>query len=215
MVKMRYFLAQSARSILLFALVMSSFSSFGAILWDTQSGKSTKSRFDYDRTDEAKKVSSFWFNRKMSAGMGFVGVYGLAGGQVGIHFHPQWSVDLGFGGGSHFQSFGFRVKKLLLLSSPLNPYIGVGFQRWQRTTTRPISSASISPGYVANQFMSAEEKRLGLIDQRLLHGTLGLQYIFTNGSWAGYGLYIEAIALLSVDDFDSAPTASMGFNYYF
>ena len=192
-------------------------SSSAAILW-RDGGTTTpvkKSRFNYDRTAEAKEVSSFWSQRKVGVGMATAGAYGLIGGTVAIHFHPQWSVDLGFGGGSHFQSFGFRIKKMLLLSSPLNPYIGVGFNRWQRSTTRPFNAADVSPGYVAKEFMSDEDKRTGTIDAKLVHGTLGVQYTFTSGEWEGYGFFLEAVALLSVENFHSAPTASLGFNYFF
>jgi len=187
-----------------------------AILWGEKGPAPVKkSRFNYDRTEEAKEVSSFWSQRKVGVGMATAGAYGLIGGVVAIHFHPQWSVDLGFGGGSHFQSFGFRVKKMLLMSSPLNPYIGVGFNSWQRSGTRPFNAADVSPGYVAKEFMSDADKRTGTIDEKLVHGTLGVQYAFTNGEWEGYGLFLEALFLMSVEDFDAAPTASIGFNYFF
>ncbi len=187
-----------------------------AILWtDSVEPPKKQSRFNYDRTPEAREVSTFWSQRKVGVGVATAGAYGLLGGIVGIHFHPQWSVDLGFGGGSHFQSFGFRVKKMLLLSSPLNPYIGVGLNRWQRTTTRPFNAADVSPGFVANEFMSESDRRTGQIDKDIVHGSLGMQYTFTNGPWLGYGLFIEALFLMSIDDFRGAPTASVGFNYFF
>jgi hypothetical protein len=173
------------------------------------------SRFNYDRTDEAREVSTFWQQRKMAVGLATAGVYGLMGGLVGFHFHPQWSVDLGFGGGSHFQSVGFRVKKLLLLSSPLNPYLGMGYNRWQRNSTRPFNAQDVSPGYIAREFMSDDDRRLNRIDEKLISGTLGLQYTFTRGSWQGYGVFMEALFLVSIEDLQAAPTASMGFTYFF
>ena len=203
-------------SAVLLGLCLLCLQSQGAILWGSGNEEvSQESRFDYDRTDEAREVSGFWSKRKMGVGMTAGGAYGLVGGVVGIHFHPQWSVDLGFGGGSHFQSYGLRVKKMLFLSSPLNPYIGVGFHRWMRTTTRPINSDSISPGYVADQFMSDDQRSKGFIDEKLIHGSLGIQYTFTQGEWVGYGFFLEALFMVSVEDFDSAPTASLGFNYFF
>jgi len=187
-----------------------------AILWKTsKSTSSSKSRFNYDRSAEAREVSHFWVHRKLSLGVATAGVYGLAGGVIGIHFHPQWSVDLGYGGGSHFQSFGFRVKKLLLLSSPLNPYFGFGFHRWERTTSRPFDGDSVSPHYVAQKFMSEADRLNGRIDERLVHGSLGLQYVFTEGEWVGCGLFAEINYLLSVQDFQSTPTGSLGFNFFF
>ncbi len=203
---------------LLFLIVIGlSLPCFGAILWP-DSGTPTapqKSRFNYDRTDEAQEVSSFWSTHKMGVGLAAAGAYGLFGGVVSIHFHPQWSVDLGYGGGSHFQSFGFRVKKMLLLSSPLNPYLGVGFNNWQRSNTRPFNSKDVSPGIVAREFMSEADRRENRIDEKLVSGTLGLQYTFTGGAWKGYGFFIEALLLVSAEDFQSAPTGSMGFNYFF
>lgn len=189
--------------------------SFGAILWKDSAQPKQESRFNYDRTAEAQEVSSFWSQRKVGLGVSAAGTYGLLGGVVAINFHPQWSTELGFGGGSHFQSFGFRVKKMLLLSSPLNPYIGLGFHRWQRGTTRPFDSNEISPDYVARQFMDDDDKARGVIDEKLIHGSLGIQYTFTSGEWVGYGFFLEALFLMSVEDFDSTPTASLGFNYFF
>lgn len=187
-----------------------------AILWKSSSPKpKTQSRFSYDRTDEAREVADFWSQRKMAVGIATAGAYGLGGGVVAIHFHPQWNVDLGFGGGSHFQAYGFRIKKQLLVSSQFNPYIGAGFTRWHRNNSRPFNAADISPGFVAREFLEETERQQGIIDEKLIHGTLGLQYTFTNGSWKGYGLYLEALFLLSVEDFDSTPTGSLGFNYFF
>ena len=147
--------------------------------------------------------------------MAAAGAYGLFGGVVAIHFHPQWNVDFGFGGGSHFQSYGFRIKKHLLLSSQFNPYFGVGFNRWHRNTSRPFNVADLSPGYIASEFLEESERQLGIIDEKLVHGTLGLQYTFTEGPWKGYGVYLEALFMMSVEDFDSALTGSLGVNYFF
>lgn len=187
----------------------------GAILFKGNQDSTPKNRFDYDRTSEAQEVSSFWSKRKIGVGVAAAGAYGLMGGTVSIHFHPEWSVDLGFGGGSHFQSFGFRIKQTWMKSSALTPYWGVGFQRWQRSTDRPFDGGAVSPGYVASQFMEDDDRRNSIINEQLVHGSLGLQYVFVNGDWAGYGVFIEAVYLLSVEDFDSAPTASLGFNYFF
>ncbi len=197
-----------------FLLIFAS-SSHGAILWGQGGPAKKQSRFNYDRTAEAREVSSFWSKRKMGVGMATAGAYGLIGGMVSVHFHPQWSVDLGFGGGSHFQSYGCRVKKMLLLSSPLNPYLGIGFNRWQRSETRPFNSGDVSPGYVAKEFMSDEDRGTNTIDEKLIHGSLGVQYTFTNGAWEGYGFFLEALFLMSVEDLQGAPTASVGFNYFF
>jgi hypothetical protein len=189
--------------------------SASAILWPDSKPAPPKNRFNYDRTQEARTVSNFWSTRKMGVGVATAGAYGLMGGVVDFRFHPQWSVDLGFGGGSHFQSYGFRVKKMLLLSSPLNPYIGLGFVRWERTHTRPFDAASVSPGYISSAFMSDADRRANDIDEKLVYGTLGLQYTFMQGSWAGYGLFIEALFMVSAEDFRNTPTASLGFNYFF
>ena len=175
----------------------------------------TKSRYNYDRTDEAREVSGFWSERKMAIGMQAAGTYGVVGGVIGIHFHPQWSVDLGFGGGTHFQSYGFRIKKMMLMSSALNPYFGFGFHRWHRNNKRPFNSNDLSPGFVAEKLMSDEDKRLGIIDEKLAHASLGLQYVFTDGQLKGYGVFVEAVLLMQVDELISIPTASLGMNYFF
>lgn len=174
-----------------------------------------QTRYNYDRSYEAREVSSFWSQHKVGVGMQAAGAYGVIGGVIGIHFHPQWSVDLGFGGGTHFQSFGVRVKKLLLLSSPLNPYFGFGFNRWYRNENRPFNSKDISPGFVESKLMSDEDKRLGRVDEKLIHGALGLQYVFTQGQMMGYGLFVEVVLLMDIEELVSVPTASVGFNYFF
>lgn len=187
-----------------------------AILWgENGPAPIKKSRFNYDRTQEAQEISQFWANHKMGVGMATAGAYGLIGGTVAVHFHPNWAVDLGYGGGSHFHSFGFRVRRMLLMSSPLNPYVGFGFNRWERTTTRPFNAADISPGYVAKEFMSEADRNEGRIDERLIHATVGIQYVFTQGQWRNYGVFLEALFMMSVEDYQSAPTASLGFNYFF
>jgi hypothetical protein len=195
-------------------IIFISSSSKSAILWN-DSEPVKKSRFKYERTEEALEVSDFWSKRKMGIGIVAAGAYGLIGSTISIHFHPQWSVDLGFGGGSHFQSFGFRIKKMLLLSSPLNPYFAFGFQRWQRGSTRPMNAEDISPGYISKNFLSDEERKQGLINEKLVQGALGIQYTITQGDWIGYGFFIEGLFLVSVEDFSSAPTASFGMNYFF
>ncbi len=204
--------------LILFSIVFIQHESAGAeaLLWGTSKpARRTSNRFNYDETPKAQEVSSFWAHRKMSVGIATAGAYGIGGALVAFHFHPQWSVDMGFGGGSHFQSFGFRVKRTMLKSSPLNPYFALGFQRWERGTSRPINPNDIRPGYVATEFMSEEDRRNGHIDEKLIHGSLGLQYIMTQGEWAGYGLFLEALYLVSAEDLQSAPTASFGMNYYF
>ena len=189
---------------------------YSAILWEDSPPPTTKkSRFDYDQTDSARKVGNFWENRKMALNFSMGGVYGLAGGGLGIHFHPQWAFELGYGGGSHFHSFGFRVRGSVLQSSPFNPYYGFGFHRWQRTKTRPYSQNDLAPGFIGSEFLSEEEKRQGRVDEKLLNGTLGLQYIFIEGPWKGIGLSVEAVLLISAEDLQTSPTFALGASYFF
>ncbi|MCB0378800.1 MAG: hypothetical protein KDD33_09930 [Bdellovibrionales bacterium] len=177
--------------------------------------KGNSSRFNYDKTNEAKEVSSFWEQRKVAVGVLAGGAYGVLGGTLALHFHPQWSVDMGYGGGTHFQSYGMRVKRLLLTSSPLNPYLAVGFSRWQRGNSRPFNSKDVSPGFVGDKFMSPADRENFRIDERLIHGALGLQYVFTDGALVGYGIALEALLLIDSEDFLTVPTASLGLNYFF
>ena len=187
-----------------------------AILWGPAGPAKTKSsRFNYDRTDEAREVNDFWRKRKMGVGFAAAGTYGLMGMKVSVNWHPQWAVELGYGGGSHFQSFGFGIKKMMLVSSPINPYFGFGFHRWQRNTTRPYNINDVAPGVVVDELLSDADRRTGRIDEKLMHASLGLQYIFTNGAWEGIGVFAEAIVLISAEDFQWAPTASLGATYYF
>ena len=193
------------------------FSFLGEKAFSAQQESSGKrsSRFRYDRTKEAQDVSTFWSQHKMGLGITAAGVYGLIGGTVSILFHPQWSLDLGFGGGSHFQSFGFRVKKMLFLSSPLNPYLGLGFHRWQRPSSQSFNPSQVSPTLWAREFMSDRDLLSSRIDESLIHGSLGVQYVWTSGDWKGYGVFMEALALMSVEDLHTAPTGSLGFIYFF
>lgn len=198
-----------------------------AILWQGSGSQSQDSpepvrsqsigtqRFNYDETQRARETSDFWQQRKMAVGVTSAGTYGIMGAVIGFYFHPQWSVDLGYGGGSHFASFGFRIKQLMLKSSPLNPYWGFGFHRWQRTNTRPFNTNDITPAFLPKRLMDDGELSLGRIDEKLVHGQLGLQYVWTQGSWEGIGLFGEVLMLLSVEKLKSVPTAAFGMNYFF
>ncbi len=185
-----------------------------AILFGGSTPTPSIERFNYDQKEVVEEISDFWSIRKMAIGLTTAGTYGLMGGVIGFYFHPQWSVDLGYGGGSHFQSYGFRIKKMLLKSSPLNPYYGFGFHRWQRSGTRPFNSDSLSPQFLS-RLLSDEDKRLSRVNEKLVHGQLGLQYTFTEGEWKGLAIFGEALLMMSVDSLKTVPTASVGFNYFF
>lgn len=173
-----------------------------------------KVRHNYDTSADAREVGSFWQSHKMGVGLHFAGSQGLAGGVLAFNFHPQWGAELSFGGGPHFQSFGFRAKHLLLNSSIFHPYVTGGFSRWLRTKG-PVNTEDITPSFVPKKLMSSEERRLGRIDAPLITSAVGLQYIFTKGELKGVGINLEGDLLFDIRDFVFVPTASVGMNYYF
>ena len=177
--------------------------------------KAKGERQSYNSQPIAAHVSNFWRKHKMDVSGAINGYFGTFGVSFGVHFHPQWSFDLGFGGSSHYQSFGFRLKKSFLMSSPLSPYIATGFSRWHRTRSRDFDLGEVSPDYLAQELMSEEDRINNIIDERLIHGAVGLQYVMTEGDWKGLAAHIEALLLMDFEDVISVPTVAIGLGYYF
>jgi hypothetical protein len=152
--------------------------------------------------------------RRAAIGASAAGALGLAGANLELCFLPETSFMGGFGGGPGYQSYALGIKRVMGGESIL-PYAGAGFARWATSgqPSGPISATT--PGFLADSFMSDEQKRQGLVSENMFYGDLGLQWLASSGSWAGSSIFIEAVALAEISRLRVAPTGAFGYLYYF
>ena len=174
-------------------------------------------RQQFENTAEASEVLDFWKNHKADVSMQFSGYLGAFGAALGLHYHPQVSVEFGFGGSGHFQAYGIRVKRTFMVSSALTPYLAGGLSRWQRSRGGDFDESQVSPRLLVNKLMSDNDRRQNRIDERLIHGAFGLQYVFSGSqsSFTDFGAFAELLLLFDPLDLVLAPTASFGASFYF
>lgn len=147
------------------------------------------------------------------AGISFsaAGELGLFGTKVELNLTPQWSVSGGVGGSSDFRSFSFQATRYMLGTNFL-PYSGVGIARW---FGNPGVISSSSPNVLSDTLLNATDRRNGRVRELLITPRLGLQYLTTEGQYAGYGFFAEVVVLVDIVDLVMAPTGSLGLSYYF
>jgi hypothetical protein len=147
------------------------------------------------------------------AGISFnaAGDLGLAGAKVELNLTPQWSVGAGAGGSADFRSFSFQVTRYMLGTNFL-PYSGIGIARWYGN---PGQINDSTPSVLTDTLMSDSDRRDGKVRELLITPRLGLQYLTTEGPYAGYGFFAEVVVLLDIKDLVMAPTGSLGVSYYF
>jgi hypothetical protein len=68
---------------------------------------------------------------------------------------------------------------------------------------------------LAEQFLSDQERKNGRFAVDLIHPAIGFQALESTGPWAGSSVYVELMALMAIEKFVAAPTASLGLMYYF
>jgi len=171
----------------------------------------------FENTAEASEVLEFWKSHKADVSMQVSGYLGTFGAALGLHYHPLWSVEFGFGGSGHFQAYGIRAKRTFMVSSALTPYLAGGVSRWHRTRGGSFDASEVSPGLLVDRLMSDRDRQAGRIDERLIHGSLGLQYIVSESrsSLTDFGAFAELVLLFDPIDRALAPTASFGASFYF
>lgn len=149
----------------------------------------------------------------MAIGLQAVGALGIGGAVLEMDFSPAWAFTLGYGGGSGFQAWEGQAK-YVMLPDPFSPYIDFGFARW--TSNGNLGAIhDTTPSILGNNFLTPEEKAAGEFQKNFLYPGVGLQFLQFSGSWAGASLYVEAIMLLDLGSFTTAPTGALGFLYYF
>ena len=174
------------------------------------------SRVSFDNRDQAADVLQFWKTHKASVSSQFSGYLGAFGVSIGLYFQPQWSFSIGYGGSGHFQSYGLRVQRSIMMSSALNPYFAMGVSRWHRTRDGNFDPNRVSPGFLVRDLLSEADRRDSRIDERLVHGAFGFSYVVTEASvLQDFGAFAEVLLLLDPKDFVMAPTVSVGLSYFF
>ena len=152
-------------------------------------------------------------HRKLGLGIQVAGISGLAGANLELNFTPLTSFVGGFGLGEGFQSFSLGLKRVLAGDQFL-PYIAGGYSKWYSTQT-DSSLYESTPSLLVERFLSSKEKQSGQFAENLLYGTLGIQFLRLGGSWTGFSLSAEVIALIDVDDLVIASTGGISMGYYF
>ncbi len=152
--------------------------------------------------------------RRMGVGAAAAGAHGVFGINIDLNLTSRITTELGFGLSTEFQTFHFAVKRYLGGESVL-PYIGLGYARWSNNGETRGGIEETNPGFVAEQFMSEEDKEKGRITANILYPAAGIQYLLLDGRWAGFGIHAEIDILLEVSELEAAPTGSIGATYYF
>ena len=152
--------------------------------------------------------------RRAGLGVAAAGAYGIMGINIELNFTPRWSSLIGFGVSTEFQTFQFQARRYLGGESLL-PYLGLGFAHWTNNGETEGGIQKTNPTYVAQQFMTEDERSRGEIAESLMYPAVGVQYLILNGPWTGVGVNLELDLLIELEAFAAVPTGSLGFSYYF
>lgn len=151
--------------------------------------------------------------RRVGIGASGAGPLGMLGANLELNFTPKWGLMAGYGTGMTYQSYTFQVKRVLA-GEYLLPYLAGGVSRWYTASEGRGKIENIQPAFL-ERFMSADEKSKGEFSEILLYPAFGLQYVQLDGAWAGYSMFVEILLLVDIEDFETAPTGTVGFLYYF
>ncbi len=196
-------------SFLSISIYMCSQMAFGQAVLIEENGQPTKTKF----TKEATNTLNFRSQRKVGVGLAAAGAQGLLGTLIELNFSSETSFMTNFGLGKDYRSFGFSLKRIVG-GEWFAPYILGGFSRWYSVGDHGSINTS-TPSFLADNFLSAKQKRTGHFTETILYPGIGLQYHQLNGEYAGASLFAEVLFLVDIDDFATAPTGSLGFMYYF
>jgi hypothetical protein len=165
------------------------------------------------KSSEATDGFSLRKTRRVGVGVSGAGPLGMMGANLELNFTPKWGLMTGFGTGMTYQSYTFQVKRVLA-GEYLLPYLAAGVSRWYTTSEGRGKINNIQPAFL-ERFMTPEEKDKGEFSEILLYPAFGLQYVQLDGNFAGYSMYAEMLMLVNLENFESAPTGTVGFLYYF
>lgn len=198
------------RTTLIVLLALFSTPLMGKTLWggDTPSSKEAPSRI-VKQGDDSWDLRS---KRRVGIGFSAAGPLGFLGLNMELNFSPKWGAVAGFGGGRGYQSYTFQAKRVLA-GEWLAPYMAMGYSRWM--STREGEVAPTTPGFLYDRFLTDAEKQSGNFSEDLVFPAFGLQYLQLRGPWSGFSVFAEVLMLLDVEDFQTAPTGTLGMLYYF
>lgn len=190
-------------------LFILSFSFSAHSLIDLTTGRS-KAKY---KPKVAKDAYTFRNLRRVGIGGQVLGPLGMAGINLEMNFHPQWSILTGFGGGPGYQSFSVQYK-MVLSGNSFVPYGTFGISRWYNYGDAGAIKDS-TPALLYENLMSKSDKEKGKINEVLIFPSFGLQYLNLDGDWAGFSMALEVNLLFDIMDFEIAPTIGLGSTYYF
>ena len=151
--------------------------------------------------------------RRVGIGLQAAGNLGFGGALMELNFSPRWGFGVGIGGGYNYQAVMAQAK-YVLAGEWLMPYMTFGFTRWFSINKTGYIEKT-TPGFIADRLLNDDEKRSGEFSKNMIFPGIGLQLMQLKGEWAGASVYAEILALLDLGNFVSAPTATVGFLYYF
>ncbi|MCB0421502.1 MAG: hypothetical protein KDD61_10935 [Bdellovibrionales bacterium] len=187
----------------------------GAILVDT--GKPTKKFGTKSTTTRISSSSaldglSLRQERRMGIGLATAGSVGILGLNMELNFVPELSLRTGFGIGNGYNTFHLEVRKMVS-GTWFVPYLSGGFARW--TGNGRTNMEDVTPGFLAEKFLTQEEVVSGRFSQNMIYPALGIQYFQLKGDYKGSSIYAEVLMMIDLDDFVAAPTGEIGYVYYF
>ena len=194
---------------ILWSLVLLSLHVNAAILLDEGHAKNSTI---HSKTAE----DSFALRKLRRAGIGVsaAGALGLAGISLELNLTPENSFKAGYGGGPGYQSYNIEMKRTMG-SGAFLPYMGGGFAHWYTSGSKHESITTTTPNFLAEKFMTEDEKRQGIINENILYPSIGLQFIQLGEPMAGSSIYMELMVLVEVGQMQAVPTGSFGYTYYF
>ena len=183
--------------------------------FDEELGSNNQSTYR-DAFDVYGYESALEMRSRRRVGIGFAtsGQMGLIGAMVDMNFTAENSLVIGFGGGPKYHAFSTQWKHIFG-GQVLSAYSSLGYARWYNASGQNGGGSSTNPTYLANKFMTANERRTGKFSIDLLTPSLGLQYNQLVGPYTGATVFLEIMMLTSLDTFKQAPTGSLGTLYYF
>lgn len=202
------------RYLILAMAIFFGLSTSAAVLIEDGGKEVNSSRLNVSNTSAGTTGLSLRARRKLGLGVEAAGSLGLLGAKAEINLTRVVSFGGGFGIGSGYQSFNAFFKRAIGGDSFV-PYVGMGFSRWYSSGDKRENFSSSSPGFLAEKFLDAEEKRTGEFAESLIYPAAGIQYYQLSGEWAGASLYAEILFLVNLDGFVSAATGGVGFMYFF
>jgi hypothetical protein len=152
--------------------------------------------------------------RRVGAGFQVGGQAGMAGINLELNITPENSALLGFGGGPKYNSFSLAWK-YIFGGNLVAPYFSTTLSRWYNSSKGSANFNESNPGFLADKFLTGDERRSGIFGKDLLIPALGLQMNLLKGQYAGFSLYAEVMLVFNLSSLDQVPTGAMGSMYYF